>query len=284
MEDFIFNIFNKDNFIDLTIYQYGYEKCKPSHSFGPAFRQHYLFHYVISGKGKLFLQNLKNKDGFEKPNIISKREGFLISPDVSSYYIADSEQPWEYIWVEFGGLKATEYLKLAGLSNSSPIYRPINKEDDKVHKKLIDILNSDKEDTLEAIGNLYLFLYLLKSNSKNKMKSINGDLKYFYIKEAINYIEKNYQNNINVEDIANFCGLNKSYFGKIFKDVIESTPQEFLRKYRMIKACELLKTSTLSIKEVGEQVGYLNQLHFSKAFKSVYDVSPRKWKFKNQYK
>lgn len=283
MEDVIFNVFNNNNFIDLTIYQYGYEKCKPSHSFGPTFRQHYLFHYIISGKGKAFLQKSKN-DTFEKPYNLSKGQGFLISPNFSSYYIADDKQPWEYIWIEFGGLKATEYLKLSGLSYKSPIYDCNPQHSNKIKDKLFDIINSDKNDPLESIGNLYLFLYLLKSNSKNKMKSINGDLKKFYVKESINYIENNYQNDISIEDIASFCGLNKSYFGKIFKDIIKNTPQDFLITYRMIKACELLKTSTLSIKEVGEKVGYPNQLHFSKIFKNTYGISPREWKLKNQYK
>lgn len=36
----------------------------------------------------------------------------------------------------------------------------------------------------------------------------------YYIKEAINYIEQNFQNDISIEDIAAVCGINRSYFGK----------------------------------------------------------------------
>lgn len=39
----------------------------------------------------------------------------------------------------------------------------------------------------------------------------------FYIKEAMNYIEQNFQNDISIEDIAGVCGINRSYLGKIFK-------------------------------------------------------------------
>ena len=281
MEDLIFHIFNDNNFIDATIYQYGYEKCKPSHSFGPALRQHYLFHYIISGKGTLFLENSKN---ITNTYNLSRGQGFLITPNKCCQYIADNDNPWEYIWIEFSGLKIDEYLKLSGLSCDKPIFQTDTNNELKLKNKLFDILNSDKDAPLEAIGHLYLFLHILKTTGKNKMKSTYGDLKKFYIKEAINYIENNYQNNINIEEISNFLGLNKSYFGKIFKDVIHSTPQEFLIQYRMIKACELLKTSNLSIKEIGERVGYINQLHFSKIFKNTYGISPREWKLKNQYK
>ena len=53
-------------------------------------------------------------------------------------------------------------------------------------------------------------------------------------------------------------------------------------RYRMVKATELLKLTSLSIAEIGSAVGYENQLHFSRAFKSIYGVSPREWR--NQHK
>lgn len=282
MSDAIFNMVNNnDNFIDLNICQYGYEKCKSSHSFGPAIRQNFLFHFVISGQGKLITENS------EKENVtyeISKGQGFLICPNQCCHYIADDKIPWEYAWIEFNGLKAQECLTLAGLSIDNPIYQSDDDTYKKIKEQINDIINSDKTDPLQAIGNLYLFLYLIKSTSKNKMKQTYGNLKNFYVKQAIEYIENNYNRNITVEEISNICGLNKSYFGKIFKDIVNITPQEFLIKYKMAKACELLKTTNYSIKEVGVRVGYENQLHFSKVFKHTYQISPREWKLKNQFK
>lgn len=78
----------------------------------------------------------------------------------------------------------------------------------------------------------------------------------FYIKEAMNYIEQNFQNDISIEDIARVCGINRSYLGKIFKNSVGHSPQEFLMNYRMIKATELLKLTSLSIADVGSAVGY----------------------------
>ena len=48
-----FDVFQNDKNIDLTMFQYGWEQCAPLHSFGPAKRNHYLFHYVFSGTGYL---------------------------------------------------------------------------------------------------------------------------------------------------------------------------------------------------------------------------------------
>ena len=39
--------------VDLTLYQYGWEQCAPLYSYGPSVRNHYLFHFIISGRGQL---------------------------------------------------------------------------------------------------------------------------------------------------------------------------------------------------------------------------------------
>ena len=122
--------------------------------------------------------------------------------------------------------------------------------------------------------------YLARSSASTQMSS-SGKVRDFYIKEALNYIEQNFQNDISVEGIAAFCGLNRTYFGRIFKETVGSSPQQFLLNYRMTKAAELLKLTTLSVSDIGNAVGYPNQLHFSRAFKNVYGVSPREWRNKN---
>lgn len=51
--------------------------------------------------------------------------------------------------------------------------------------------------------------------------------------------------------------------------------------YRMGKAAELLKLTSLPIGEVGRAIGYDNQLHFSRAFKGFYGSSPSDWRRAN---
>ena len=133
---------------------------------------------------------------------------------------------------------------------------------------------------IHLIGHLYIFIDAL-TRSVSDYKPAAGRVKDFYIKEALAFIENNYMKEITVEDIAESSGLNRSYFGKIFKDSVGKSPQEFLISYRMIKAAELLKLTRYSIAEIGNAVGYPNQLHFSRAFKSVYGVSPRNWRIDN---
>jgi AraC-like DNA-binding protein len=100
--------------------------------------------------------------------------------------------------------------------------------------------------------------------------------------ETNNCIEEHYSDDITVEDIADHIGLNRSYFGKLFKKETGQTPQAFLINYRMVKACEYLVQSNMSVADVASAVGYNNPLHFSRAFKNVYQISPLNYRKKNK--
>ena len=259
MADLLFHIFPNENFIDLCLYQYGYEKCNPGHSFGPAVRNHYLFHYILSGTGTLLADDTK---GITQNYQIRSGQGFMIFPGQVTTYIADSNVPWEYLWVEFDGLRITEALSMTDFSKNKPVYHPHNKElRDKLADELMYISHHPKESPFHLIGHLYLFLdYLIQSAHSTQLLS-NNKMSDYYIKEAINYIEQNFQNNITIEDVASVCGINRSYLGKIFKKY-RTVSQEFLMNYRMVKAAELLKLTSLSIADIGSAIGYENQLHF----------------------
>ena len=272
-----------DDDVDIGLYQYGWEQCEPSHSFGPAARNHYVFHYVISGTGTLMAND---SSGNTIKYQVKSGQGFMLFPNQINTYIADQDLPWEYTWVEFDGLRAKEIVSTAGLSPDHPVYHAGSKDlRNEMMNEMLYIARhpgSSSESPFHMIGHLYLFLdYFMRSAATVRMNQ-SGKIRDFYIKEALSYIEQNFQNNITIEDIAAFCGLNRSYFGKIFHDTIGKSPQEFLISYRMTKAAELLKLTSLSIADIGNAVGYPNQLHFSRAFKNVYGTSPRSWRNTNK--
>ena len=260
----------------------GWERCDPAHSFGPVARNHYLFHYVISGKGT---HTAQNSSGDSITYKIRSGQGFMIFPHQICTYIADNELPWEYVWLEFDGLKVKEAVESCGLNISHPVYRPRHKDlAQQMKEEMLYITSHSHESPFHLIGHLYLFLdYLTRSNAF-PIQTKGGRMRDFYVKEAVTFIEQNFQNDITVEDIAAFCNLNRSYFGKIFHDTVGKSPQEFLISYRMSKAGELLKMTSLSIADIGNAVGYPNQLHFSRAFKNVYGVSPRAWRYEQSGK
>ena len=279
MQNLIFSIFPNQNFVDLGLFQYGWERCTPAHSFGPAARNHYLFHYILSGTGTLMADDSK---GVTQTYSIKSMQGFMIFPNQITTYVADKQLPWEYVWLEFDGLRVKSLLDTIGLSLDKPVYHARNKSlREDMANEMLYISRHKDESPFHLIGHLYLFLdYLLRSAADEQLEH-GSKLREFYIHEALTYIEHNFQNEITIEDIAGVCGLNRTYFGKIFKEALGKTPQEFLLNYRMLKAAELLKLTSLSIGDVGLAVGYANQMHFSRAFKNNYGISPREWRYQN---
>lgn len=266
-----FHVFQDERFVDLTLYQYGWERTEPLHAYGPHKRDHYLFHYVISGCGTLYA----NEHSYH----IGKGHGFLIVPDQTTTYVADEKNPWEYTWIEFDGLRVSESISLAGLGPSQPMYTPQSREAGRLlQEQMMNIVNHPQDSPVRQIGQGFLFLDQLVQSSANKRLPSQRRLRDFYMKEALSFIEQNYQRDISIEDIAAFCGLNRSYFGKVFRDSMGESPQAFLLHYRMARAAQMLKETALPIGTISAMVSYANQLHFSRAFKSVYGMAPRTYR------
>ncbi|MDF2988948.1 MAG: AraC family transcriptional regulator [Eubacterium sp.] len=267
MEEYLYGR-TKGNF-DLSLFNCGMEECKPGHFFGPAVRDHYLIHYILSGKGYY-------KYG-EKVHQLNKGQGFLICPEKVTYYQADSKEPWTYCWVGFTGHKAGHYLRQAGLDQDTPVfaYDADNSVADCI-LNMITVYQSKPWNETGLLSLLYLFLSLLIGDmgAEGIDRQIE-DKQEYYIRKVIEYVNMNYSRKIRISDIASHIGLDRSYLGALFKQNTKKSLQQYLLEHRVNKACELMKDSRLSISDVSRSVGYDDPLLFSKMFKKVKGLSPR---------
>ena len=69
-----------------------------------------------------------NSKGETKTYQIKSGQGFMIFPRQITTYVADQNLPWEYVWVEFDGLRAKEIVEMTGLSPDNPVYHAHSKE------------------------------------------------------------------------------------------------------------------------------------------------------------
>lgn len=266
-----YHVFQDERFVDLNLYQCGWEQTDPLHTWGPYVRNHYLFHYVISGQGLL------QANGKAYP--ITAGHGFLIEPGHVTIYRADETDPWEYTWIEFDGLRVHESLRMAGISMANPVYTPASRgAARRLQEQMLYIVEHHEDSPTRLIGQGFLFLDQLVQSSANRQTHSDKRLRDFYIKEAMSFIELNYQRNISVEEIAAACGLNRSYFGKLFRTAMGEPPQSFLLRYRMNCAAQMLRESRTPIGEIAARVSYENQMHFSRAFKGIFGISPREYR------
>ncbi len=258
---------------DLKVYQYGHEDCEPNHLYGPAIRDHYLLHFVQGGKGTFYCEN--------KSYTLTEGQGFLIIPGIITSYHADESNPWSYSWIGFNGINAEYYLNHTELNKESPIFEYTQTEEiENIFLALRELNRSTIVGQIRMISNLYMLLALVLENATHL--SIQGkaffNTKEEYIKNAVDYIQSNFSRKLSVQEITNYIGLNRSYFGTIFKEVTHMSPQDFIIKFRMDKAKKLLLDMSMSIGDVARSVGYDDPLGFSKIFKKNVGVSPNAYR------
>lgn len=264
--------FRNAGFTDLNVYQCGIEDCQSSYSYGPAVRDHYLLHYILEGQGTYYVGN--------RTYTLSKGQGFLIWPNVVTLYQADSSTPWSYAWVGFNGLKAEHFLKSANLSQSNLIF--VYSEIDFIKNCFIQMNKTNslgKGRDARLHGYLYVLLSQLMEESANSpLDEQDTTIQELYVKKSIEYIMHNYYRKITVEDISEYIGISRSYLFSLFKNKLNLSPQEYIIKFKMQKAVDLIRNEALSIGDIARSVGYEDCLVFSKAFRKSLGCSPSKFR------
>lgn len=258
---------------DLQLYEIGKQKCPSSYAFGPVMRRHYIFHYVFSGNGMLFLNNEQYK--------VSAHQGFVISPNVLAYYKASESDPWDYSWVHLDGPKIVELFQQSGMSVEQPLFMPANYSN-KISFIMQELLENNNRE-LYCIGKIYELFDNIIYYSINSVH-MEHNTKLSYIKKIISYINIKYSEPIRMDDIAHACGLDRSYMTRLFKEATGRTPQDYLMSYRMKSACTMLEKGNISIQNIAYSVGYSDYATFSKAFKRYIKVSPNEYRMKYQQK
>ena len=97
--------------------------------------------------------------------------------------------------------------------------------------------------------------------------------------EVIEYIQRHYNEDINLTQIAATLHYSPSYLTKIFGQQYDTTPSKYVISLRMQKAQQLLAHNPeLSVRQIGETVGYPEQGYFSRIFKKYVGVSPLEYR------
>ncbi|MDS0524827.1 response regulator [Clostridium sp. SHJSY1] len=109
-------------------------------------------------------------------------------------------------------------------------------------------------------------LEILKEDKKNS-NTIAVDL-------AKKYIINNFNKDITLKDVASEVYLSHNYLSELFKKEVGEGFYDFLSKYRIKKAKEILMTTNLKVYEIAEHVGYSDSITFGRAFKKITGTTP----------
>jgi AraC-like DNA-binding protein len=124
-------------------------------------------------------------------------------------------------------------------------------------------------------GALYQFFYLLISNQSKNNSHTQSCKNLDKLKLVIKYVEEHYNEDISMDDMAKLCFFSKSHFMKFFKQQMNESFVHYLNNYRLTIASRLLGTTSDSVLNISESVGFNNLSYFNRIFKKWYGITPR---------
>lgn len=255
--------------VELSIYNCGLQSCDAGYTWGPGVRDHYLIHYVVSGKGTYTVKNTVYH--------LQAGDVFLAKPSELITYSADKDDPWEYYWVGFNGSCANKLVGRLPFAESAPVHHCKNAE--KIKEALYSIFLSrgpEVRNEVLMVGYLYIFIAeLMKEGITTESHPATSSSQY--VLNAIKYVQFNYSHDISIDDIAKAVGVSRSHLYRVFMSNVNQSPIDYLTSYRINEACSLLKKSQLSIAEIAVSVGFFDQFYFSRVFKKSKGVPPSKY-------
>ncbi|WP_154826988.1 response regulator transcription factor [Clostridium butyricum] len=116
----------------------------------------------------------------------------------------------------------------------------------------------------------------LKEILSSDLNDVNNNITV--IKLAKDYIINNYNKNISLKDVADEVYLSQNYLSELFKKEIGEGFYDFLSKYRIKKAKEVLLTTNLKVYEIAQMVGYNDSITFGRAFKKITGTTPNNFR------
>lgn len=177
---------------------------------------------------------------------------------------------------------------------SSPVFRTmLLDEQDTVSAQIMDLVNSviavnmTKKYGYELATKSYLcqlwvilLEYVIPQNIQ-KHKNTNLSLDESRVKEAIMYIEDHYSERVTLDDLSASIHISKSECCRCFKRTLQITPIEYLMKYRIFKAANMIQKDdphSHSISDLAFAVGFNNASYFNKVFRQYLNCTPSEYK------
>ena len=235
--------------------------------FGPAKRNEYLIHYVVSGKG------------YFNGTPVGKGYGFLIHPQMYEYYYPDENDPWTYLWFISKDSSMGRIYETYGADPESKVFKFRN-----VHivENTIDLLTSAPNGmsfTAMQLTELFLNIYnnCIYTDSRNEVSNAK-----LYIDFSISYINTHLHLPLKISKLCEKLGVSQSYLYRIFKNALGCSPKEYILQTRLSAAKRLLSETDLQISMVASAVGFSDPLAFSRFFSLEEKLSPTEFRKCNQ--
>lgn len=208
----------------------------------------------------------------------------MLCPDEMTTYQADTEAPWSYYWLGISGRKAKEYFSYSKILETKYITEETDRTDQLGNMIALTLDYTDKmkgsqtQSEMFYLSMVYSVLYELSHTFPIKRSPIMSDRTYAISQLAKQIIDKRYNEDLTIQNIAEELNISRSYLSNNFQKYYQIAPKGYLMEVRMERAKQLLEITDEPVSIIGSSVGYQDSLIFSRAFKKYFGIAPSKYR------
>ncbi|MEM7637518.1 MAG: AraC family transcriptional regulator [Pseudomonadota bacterium] len=134
----------------------------------------------------------------------------------------------------------------------------------------------------ESLARVFLVKLVQKyGDDRSDEMAFSSGFTAAHYKRVLDFVAGNFGKPIQIEDLAREAGLSTSHFSRLFKSVIGDSPYQFLMRYRVEQAEEMMLDPANALIEVALACGFSDQPHLTRIFKQHRGVTPKAWRQAN---
>ena len=235
--------------------------------------ENFLF-YCVDGHGWFQIGKQKFQVG---PN-----EFFMLPQNVEHAYGSSGDDPWSIYWIHFGGTSLPQFNQLQEVQKCfKPCHVKNNGDIVPLFQKMYKTLELGYSIDNLVFTNLCLSHYLTLFIYNNRHYASLASEKPDCVDSAILFMQEHITENISLEDISRQYNYSVSRFSSLFRQKTGYAPIDYFLQMKMQKACQQLDFSDRAIKDIAFSMGFADQYYFSKRFRKIIGVSPKKYRAAN---
>jgi AraC-like DNA-binding protein len=235
---------------------------------------------ILYTPDQLFRSSVKTPDGVQ--NYEAKNgEALLLPPGI--------KRKLETNACETRGI-SIHYSVFSGIDLMSFYHLPLHispphSEDIRVCiESLAQLMTADNAIDISLLAKRHQLVYTLL-NILLEISSIVPDIEKRLValrrlKGVLEYIEENLDTKITIATLASICCLSPHRFCTLFKEIMACPPHQYLLKIRLQKAMQLLSTSNTPVSDIAKRLGFFDQPHFTRLFKTTTGLTPTNYRKK----
>lgn len=233
----------------------------------------YLLKLTLGGKGTL-------EYGGETYTMTAGDFFWIDCRNPQCYRTAPEVGRWNVLWIQFYGGNAKGYYDMfMSLNRGSPVgHLPSESSVQQLLERLLKLYRNDAGDISVDIRSAGLLNRVLTGC----LEAVTADQSQPELPPVVTairaYLLENYPQPITLDALAQKFSISKFHLQRTFRKFVGMSPAEYLQKVRMVKAKELLRTTTLPVSMIAEQVGIESTSYFISAFRKQEDTTPLKYR------